>query len=89
MCESPLEKLRGGHEAMLEFLLGGDADVAQDRTGEFGKKLSMRLSQGESEFETVCGLTGATWPTIASAFMFIEIPLVTATPLYNSRTLDI
>jgi hypothetical protein len=33
-----VEKLHGGHETMLEFLLGCDADVAQDRAGEFGKE---------------------------------------------------
>jgi len=33
-----VEKLHGGHEAILELLLGCDADVAEDRTGEFGKE---------------------------------------------------
>jgi hypothetical protein len=33
-----VEKLRCGHEAILEFLLGYDADVAQRRAGEFGKE---------------------------------------------------
>jgi hypothetical protein len=27
-----------GHETILEFLFGCDADVAQDGTGEFGKE---------------------------------------------------
>jgi hypothetical protein len=45
----------GGNETMLEFVLGCDADVAQDGAGEFGKET---LDGGESEFETVCGLTG-------------------------------
>jgi hypothetical protein len=33
-----VEKLHGGHEAILELLLGCDADVAEDRAGEFGKE---------------------------------------------------
>ena len=34
----PVEEIHGGHEAVLEFLLGRDADVAQDRAGQLGKK---------------------------------------------------
>ena len=30
-----VEIIHGGHEAILEFLLGGDANVPQDGTGEF------------------------------------------------------
>jgi len=30
-----VEVVYGGDEALLELLLGGDADVAQDRTGAF------------------------------------------------------
>ena len=33
-----VEIIHGGHEAFLEFLLGCDADVAQDGAGEFGKE---------------------------------------------------
>ena len=29
-----VEVVHGGHEAVLELLFGGDADVAQNRTGE-------------------------------------------------------
>ena len=29
-----VEVVDGGHEAVLELLFGGDADVAQNRTGE-------------------------------------------------------
>ena len=32
-----VEIIHGGQEAILEFLLGCDADVAQDGAGEFGK----------------------------------------------------
>ena len=47
----------------LEFLLGGDADVAQDGAGEFGKEALDEIEPGtvlggESEFEAVCGLAG-------------------------------
>ena len=40
-----VEVVDGGHEAALEFLLGGDTDVAQDGAGELEKKPSIRLSQ--------------------------------------------
>lgn len=30
--------IHGGPETILEFLLGGDPDVTQDRAGEFGKE---------------------------------------------------
>jgi hypothetical protein len=33
---SPLKIIYGGHQAILEFLFGCDADVEQDRAGEFG-----------------------------------------------------
>jgi hypothetical protein len=33
-----VEIIHGGQEAILEFLLGCDADVAQDGAGEFGKE---------------------------------------------------
>ncbi len=29
-----VEVVHGGHEVVLELLFGGDADVAQNRTGE-------------------------------------------------------
>ena len=58
-----VEIIHGGHEAILEFLLGCDADVAQDGAGEFGKEaldeIEPRAVLGsESKFEAVCGLTG-------------------------------
>src|SRR5207302_1811755 len=33
-----------GHQAFLEFVFGGDADVAQHRTRQLGEEASMRLS---------------------------------------------
>jgi hypothetical protein len=36
-----VEMIYGGHEAIPELLLGRDADVAQDGTGEFGKEAQM------------------------------------------------
>jgi hypothetical protein len=30
--------MRSGHDAVLEFVFGRDADVAQDGTSEFGKE---------------------------------------------------
>ena len=51
-----VEVVYGGHEALLELLLGGDADVAQDRTGELGEEAldevepgAMFGSEGEPE----------------------------------------
>jgi hypothetical protein len=47
MCERWIlvEVVHGGHDAILEFLFGGDADVAEDGAGELGKKPSTRLSR--------------------------------------------
>ena len=58
-----VEIIHGGQEAILEFLLGCDADVAQDGAGEFGKEaldeIEPRAVLGsESKFEAVCGLAG-------------------------------
>jgi hypothetical protein len=33
-----IEVVHGGHDAILEFLFGCDADVAQDGASEFGKE---------------------------------------------------
>ena len=33
-----VEVIHGGHETILEFLLGGGPDVTQDGAGEFGKE---------------------------------------------------
>jgi hypothetical protein len=49
--------------AILEFLLGCDADVAQDGAGEFGKEALHEIEPGtvlgsESKFEAVGGTTG-------------------------------
>ena len=41
-----VEKLHGGHEAILELLLGGDADVAQDGAGELGKEALDEIEPG-------------------------------------------
>ena len=40
-----VEFVHGGHDAILEFLFGCEADVAQDGAGEFGKKPLTRFSQ--------------------------------------------
>ena len=34
----PIEFVHGGHDAILEFLFGCDADVAQDGASELGKE---------------------------------------------------
>jgi hypothetical protein len=39
-----VEIIHGGDEAILELLLGCDADVAQDGAGEFGKEAMRRLT---------------------------------------------
>jgi len=33
-----IEMVDGGHEAVLEFLLGSDADMAEHRAGELGEE---------------------------------------------------
>ena len=58
-----VEIIHGGHEAILELLLGGDADVAQDGAGELGKEALDEIEPGtvlgsESKFEAVRGLGG-------------------------------
>jgi hypothetical protein len=58
-----VEIVHGGHEAVLEFLFGCDADVAQDGAGEFGKEALDEIEPGavlgcEGEFEPVRGLAG-------------------------------
>jgi hypothetical protein len=40
-----VEVVHRRHDAILEFLFGGDTDVAEDGAGELGKKPSTRLSQ--------------------------------------------
>jgi hypothetical protein len=56
-----VEIIYSGHEAVLEFLFGCDADVAQDGAGEFGKEtldeIEPRAMLGcEGEFEPMRGL---------------------------------
>ena len=58
-----VEIIHGGHEAMLELLLGGDANMPQDGTGEFRKEALDEIKPGavlgsESKFEAVRRLTG-------------------------------
>ena len=57
-----VEVVDDGHEALLEFLLGGDADVAQDRTGQLGEEALDEIEPGavlgsEGELEPASGLT--------------------------------
>ena len=59
-----VEIIHCGHEAILELLLGSDADVAQDGTGEFGKESLYEIKPGavlgsESEFEAMHRLIGS------------------------------
>ena len=37
-----VEVVHGSHDAILEFLFGGDTDVAEDGAGELGKKSPQR-----------------------------------------------
>jgi hypothetical protein len=41
------------HEALLEFLFGGDADVAQDRTGQLGEEALDKVEPGAGFTESV------------------------------------
>jgi len=54
-----IEVIHGSHEAILEFLFGCDADVAQHRTSELGEEPFDEIEPGtvrgrEGEFETAC-----------------------------------
>ena len=51
-----IEVIHGSHDAILEFLFGCDADVAQDGAGEFGEEALDQVEPGamrgrEGEFE--------------------------------------
>ena len=53
--------VHGGHDAILEFLLGCDTDLTQDGAGEFGEEALDEVEPGavrggEGEFEAVRGL---------------------------------
>jgi hypothetical protein len=41
-----IEFLHGGHDAILEFLLGCDADVAEHGAGELGKEAFDEIEPG-------------------------------------------
>ena len=58
-----VEFIHGGHDAVLEFLFGCDADMAQHGAGELGEKALDEVEPGtmlgrESEFEAAGGLNG-------------------------------
>ena len=42
-----VEEIHGGHDPVLEFLFGCDADVAQHRTGEFGEEAFDQIEHQE------------------------------------------
>ena len=51
-----VEFIHGGHDAVLEFLFGRDADVAQHRAGELGEEALDEIEPGavlgrEGKFE--------------------------------------
>ena len=51
-----IEVIHGGHDAVLEFLFGCDADMAQDRAGELGEEAFHEIEPGtvlggKNEFE--------------------------------------
>src|SRR4249920_2197559 len=53
-----VEVVDGGHQTILEFLLRGDADVAEHRAGELGKEARYQVEPGavlgrEGEFEAM------------------------------------
>ena len=58
-----IEEVHGGHDAVLEFLLGCDADMAQHRAGELGEEAFDQVEPGavlgrEGEFEAAVRLGG-------------------------------
>ena len=59
-----VEEFHGSHDAVLEFLFGRDADVAQDGAGEFGEEALDEVEPGamlgnEGELEPAVGLFGS------------------------------
>ena len=58
-----IEFIHGSHDAVLEFLFGSDADVAQHRAGELGEEALHEIEPGtmlgcEDEFEAADRLFG-------------------------------
>jgi hypothetical protein len=58
-----IEFIHGGHDAVLKFLFGFDADVAQHRAGELGEEALDEIEPGavlgcEGEFEAADRLIG-------------------------------
>ena len=64
-----IEFIHGSHDAVLEFLFGCDADMAQHRAGELGEEALDEIEPGavlrtsrsigrEDEFEAADGLLG-------------------------------
>jgi hypothetical protein len=58
-----IEFIHGGHDAVLKFLFGFDADVAQHRAGELGDEALDEIEPGavlgcEGEFEAADRLIG-------------------------------
>ena len=58
-----IELIHGRHDAVLEFLLGCDADVAHHRAGKLGEEALDEVEPGavlgrEDNFETAGRLTG-------------------------------
>src|ERR1700757_4242343 len=56
-----IEVIHGSHDAIVEFLFGCDADVAQDGAGELGEEALDEVEPGamggrKGEFEAMCGL---------------------------------
>ena len=62
-CGVLVEVVDGGHQTILEFLLRGDADVAEHRAGELGEEALDQVEPGavlgrEGEFEAMRGPLG-------------------------------
>ena len=58
-----IEVIHGGHDAILEFLFGCDADMAQHGAGKLGEEAFDKIEPravlgGEDEFEAARGLIG-------------------------------
>jgi hypothetical protein len=58
-----VEVIHGGHVAVLEFLFGCDADVAEHRAGKLGEEALDQIEPGavfgrEGEFKATGGLGG-------------------------------
>ena len=65
-----IEFIHGSHDAVLEFLFGCDADVAQHRAGELGEEALDEIEPG-AVFGREGELEAAGWSSGEAKFWFL------------------